>query len=131
MNYTSEQRREQGVGPYRSRQGVIFGVCRGLAEHLGLNVFWVRVLTVAAFIFTSFWPVGILYVVLGLLMKPEPVLPLADESDAEFYQSYASSRTLALQRLKRTYDSLDRRIQRIESIVTAPGFYWDRRFEEE
>jgi len=131
MNYTSQDRREQGVGPYRSRHGIIFGVCRGLAEHLGFSVFWVRVLTVAAFLLSGFWPVGVLYIVLGLLMKPEPVLPLEGEADAEFYHCYASSRSLALQRLKRTYDSLERRIQRIEAIVTSPGYDWDRRFEED
>ncbi len=131
MNYTNQDRRDSGVVPYRSRHGVIFGVCRGLAEHLGFSVFWVRVLVVAAFLFTGFWPVGVLYIVLGLLMKPEPVLPLRDDADAEFYHCYASSRSLALQRLKRTYDSLDRRIQRIESIVTSPGYDWDRRFEED
>ena len=52
-------------------------------------------------------------------MKPEPVVPFQSEADEEFYNSLTTSRSMALHRLKRTYDNLDRRIQRIEGIVTA------------
>jgi phage shock protein C len=34
---------------------------------------------------------------------------------------------MALHRLKKTFDSLDRRIQRMEGIVTAKEYDWDRR----
>jgi len=37
---------------------------------------------------------------------------------------------MALHRLKRTFDNLDRRIQRIESIVTARDYDWERRLRE-
>ena len=30
------------AGPYRSRRGVILGVCRGIAEHADVSLFWVR-----------------------------------------------------------------------------------------
>lgn len=131
MSYEHKDRRERRVGPYRSRQGIVFGVCRGMADHLDIPVFWVRAGVIVAFFFTAMWPVGITYIVMGLLMKPEPVLPLESDADAEFYNCYASSRGLALQRLKRTFDNLDRRIQRIEGIVTSPGFDWDQRLEED
>jgi phage shock protein C len=117
--------------PYRSREGLIFGVCRGLADHFDLPVLWVRIGFVVAFIMTSFWPAGIAYLLLALIMKPEPVLPLKGLEDAEFYHSYATSRGMALQRLKRSFDNLDRRIQRIEAIVTEKEFDWDRRLQHE
>ena len=60
-------------------------------------------------------------------MKPEPVLPLQSDEDSEFYNSYTSSRSMALNRLKRTYDSLDRRLQRMENVVTSKEYDWDRR----
>ncbi|MBI3301825.1 MAG: hypothetical protein HYZ72_07070 [Deltaproteobacteria bacterium] len=72
----------------------------------------------------------VLYFLAALLMKPEPVLPLETEGEQEFYNSYASSRRMALHRLKRTYDTLDRRIQRIESIVTSREYDWERRLNE-
>ena len=123
--YASEGKR----GLYRSRHGVIFGVCRGIAEYLNFSVFWTRVLAVCAMFFTGILLLVGLYLLAALLMKPEPVLPLETEADAEFYQSFTSSRSMALHRLKRTFDNLDRRIQRVESIVTARDFDWDRRLQ--
>jgi phage shock protein C len=122
------ERRRGGI--YRSRSGIIFGVCKGLAEHFDVSVLWTRIITVALLIFTGFWPIGVLYLVAALLMKPEPVLPLETEEAQEFYNSYVSSSNLALHRLKRTFDNLDRRIQRIETTVTAREYDWDRRLHE-
>jgi len=127
MTRFSERERR---GLYRSRSGIIFGVCKGIAEYLDFSVFWARAIVVVATLFTGIWPIPVLYVLGALLMKPEPVLPLETESDREFYNSYVSSRTMALHRLKRTFDSLDRRLRRMESIITARDYDWERRLNE-
>jgi phage shock protein C len=106
---------------------MILGVCKGLAEYFDVNVMLVRVALVAASIFTAFWPFAITYVVAGVLMKPEPIVPILGESDREFYDSYMSSRSMALQRLKRTFDHLDRRVGRIEDVVTSREYSWEKR----
>ena len=64
-------------------------------------------------------------------MKPEPVIPLETEDDREFYSSFTSERRLALSRLKRTFESIDRRIRRMETIVTDREYDWDRRLNED
>jgi len=115
---------------YRSRNGLIFGVCRGLADYLNVSANWMRIGLVVMFVFTGFWPMVIAYLAAALLMKPEPMVPFRSEDDAEFYQSYAGSRTSGLQRLKRSFDSLDRRIQRMEHIVTSREYSWDKRMNE-
>ena len=120
----------QTKGLYRSRNGVIFGVCKGVSDYLDVSVFWTRVIAVLLFFFTGIWPVLGIYILAAFLMKPAPVVPFRGPEDAEFYNSYTSSRTMALQRLKRTFDNLDRRIQRIESIVTARDYDWERRLHE-
>ncbi len=112
---------------YRSRRGVILGVCRGLAEHLDVRVLWVRVIAVVLLISTGFWPFAGLYLLAALILKPEPVLPLKTEGEQDFYNSYANSRTIALNRLRRTFDQLDRRIQRMENRVTNREYDWERR----
>ncbi len=109
---------------------MIFGVCQGLSDYLNLKVLWVRIIAVTILIFTGIWPIVIIYLVAALLMKPEPIMPLETEEAQEFYNSYTSSRSLALHRLKRTFDSLDRRVQRIESAVTAREYNWERRLNE-
>jgi phage shock protein C len=116
-----------GKGLYRSRDGVILGVCRGIAEHFDFSVFWVRTVTVLMFFFSGLWPLTGVYILAALLMKPEPVLPIETEAEAEFYDSYVHSRKGAVHRLKRKYDGLDRRIQRMEDRVTSREFDWERR----
>lgn len=114
-------------GLYRSRSGIILGVCKGVADYLDISVFWTRVVVLAFLIFTGIWPIVGLYILAALLMKPEPVIPIRSDEDLEFYNSYVHSRSMALQRLKRTYDNLDRRIRRMEDTVTAREYDWERR----
>jgi phage shock protein C len=114
-------------GLYRSRQGLILGVCRGIAEYFDFSLFWTRVITFLIFLFSGFWPVVVLYFVAAILMKPEPVIPIQDEGQQEFYDSYVHSRRSAADRIKRRYKNLERRIQRMEDLVTTREFDWDRR----
>ena len=114
-------------GLYRSRNGIILGVCRGVAEHFDFSVFWARTIVFILFLFSGFWPIAVLYFIAALLMKPEPVIPIQTEDQQEFYDSYVYSRKGATDRLKRRYDNLDRRIQRMEHTVTAREFDWDQR----
>lgn len=114
-------------GLYRSRNGIVLGVCRGIAEYFDFSVFWARVIVVALFFFSGFWPVVVLYFVAALLMKPEPVIPIQTDDHQEFYDSYIHSRKAGIDRLKRRYDNLERRIQRMEHTVTTREFDWDRR----
>ena len=116
---------------YRSRRGMILGVCRGLAEYFDVPAFWVRVAAVGILILTGFFPIVVIYFVAALLMKPEPAVAFESASDEEFYATYTASRPLATGRLRRTYDTLDRRLQRLESIVTSRDFEWDARLNRE
>jgi len=121
---------ESRSGPYRSRSGVILGVCKGLAQYFNFSLFWTRIIAVGLLIFSGFWPVVGLYILAALLLKPEPVVPFRNEQDQEFYGSFTASRRMALQRLQRTFENLDRRLQRMEDIVTAREYDWDRRFRQ-
>lgn len=114
-------------GFYKSRNGMFLGVCQGVAEYFDLSVGWVRFLTLMAFIFTGLWPVGILYVVMALVMKAAPVIRPQNQGEEEFYNSYANSRSMALDRLKNTYSGLERRLRRLEDTVTSRDFDWDSR----
>ncbi len=124
---THREESESRTTLYRSRKGMICGVCKGIAEYYSFDVFWTRVLAVVAALFVSIWPAVIMYVIAAMVMKPEPVLPLETDEDEEFYHSYSGSRSMALQRLKRTFGNLDRRIQRLESAVTTRDYDWEER----
>ena len=114
-------------GLYRSRNGIILGVCGGIAEYFDFSVFWLRSILVIFLVFSGFWPLTVLYFLAALLMKPAPVIPIHSNDEQEFYDSFIHSRKAATDRLKRRYENLERRIQRMEHIVTAPEFDWEQR----
>ena len=114
-------------GLYRSRNGLVLGVCRGIAEHFDFSVFWARAIVVILLFFSGLWPIMALYFIAALLMKPEPVIPIESDDQQEFYNSYIYSRKGAIDRLKRRYENLERRIQRMEHTVTTKEFDFDRR----
>jgi phage shock protein C len=114
-------------GIYRSRNGAIFGVCRGLAEHFDFSILWARIIAIFFLLVTGFWPAIGIYLIAALLMKPAPVIPIKTEAEQEFYDSYANSRHLAARRIKRRYENLERRLRRMEHIVTAREFEWEEK----
>ncbi len=118
------ERLSSSQGIYRSRKGMFMGVCKGLANHFDVSVFWLRFIAFILFLFTGFWPVGVMYIVAGLILKMEPVSPLHDEKDQEFYDTYTHSRESAIQRIRRKYENIERRIQRMEHTVTSREFDW-------
>ena len=114
---------------YRSRNGASFGVCRGVAEYFDFSVFWARAIAIIFLLVSGFWPAIGLYLIATLLIKPGPVVPLKSEAEQEFYDSYTHSRHMAARRLKRRYESLERRIRRMEHMVTAREFDWDNKLD--
>ncbi len=116
-------------GLYRSRNGIILGVCKGMAEYFDFSVFWIRTITVIVLIISGLWPIMGLYFLAALLMKPKPVIPIHSDDEQEFYDSYTHSRRAAAQRVKRRYDNLESRLRRMEHTVTTPEFDWDRKLK--
>lgn len=119
-----------GSAIYRSRNGVVFGVCRGLAEHFRFSVGWARVIAILFLLVSGFWPAIGIYLIAALIMKPAPVVPLKSDAEREFYDSYTHSRHMAAQRLKRRFENLERRIRRMEHIVTTREFDWEDKLRE-
>ena len=117
---------------YRSRNGVIFGVCRGVAETFDLSLFWVRSGFIFAFAITLFFPTGLIYLLLALLLKLRPVESVISRSnDVIFDDVSLGSRKLGLMQFKAKFDSMEQRIRRIETHVTNKAYDWDRRLNTE
>ncbi|BBD06787.1 envelope stress response membrane protein PspC [Desulfovibrio ferrophilus] len=119
-----------GSGLYRSRNGRFLGVCQGLAEYFDLPVFWVRVLTALFVLFTGLWPGVAVYFIAAFLMKLEPVVQPQSSSEREFYNSYTRSKSDAVSRVRDKFDRLDRRLRRMEDVVTSKDWQWEKRMRE-
>lgn len=123
--------RRYGYSPgsklYRSRNGKIGGVCSGLADFMNVKVGFVRFFTVVITFMTGIWPGVVIYFAACLIIKPEPVIPLENEYQRDFYDGYVNSRSRALRDLKRRFSNLDRRLRRMEDRVTSRDFEWEQR----
>ncbi|MEY3000918.1 MAG: hypothetical protein RL648_1132 [Verrucomicrobiota bacterium] len=116
---------------YRSRQGWLFGVCRGIADYASINVLWVRLAVIIATCLTAFWPMVLVYIVAAIFLRPAPVISFSSDEDWSFYQTYVSNREMALQRLRSRLAALDKRTRRVENHVTRKEYDWDQRFNSE
>ncbi len=58
---------------YRSRDGIIWGVCQGLADWLGISVSIIRTICLVTFVLSGFFPIAGFYAVAALVLPVEPV----------------------------------------------------------
>ena len=114
-------------GLYRSRSGVIMGVCRGVGDYLNFSVFWIRAILVILFLISGFWPVVVLYFVAGFLMKPEPIIRPHQHHEEAYCGAYARSRKPSSDYIKRRQRILERRLRNLESTVTSKEYDWEQR----
>ena len=114
-------------GLYRSRSGIIMGVCRGVGDYLNFSVFWIRAILVILFLMSGFWPVVVLYFVAGFLMKVEPVIRSHVHYEEEYCGASARTRRPSSDYIKRRHQTLERRLHNLESIVTSKEYDWERR----
>lgn len=116
---------------YRARDGMLLGVCLGIARYRDIPVRYLRLAAFLLTLFTGIWPGLALYILAAVLLKPEPVLsPLTPHED-QFYARFSGSRAVALRELGQRLDSLGARIRNMEDRVTRHDFDWDQRLGRE
>ena len=130
---------------YRSSQGKLLGVFSGIAESRGLCVKKVRWIGVVTLLFLSMFVVdahgiktialvcGFFYLLAALFMRsprtatdgplPPPVPPVPSRGGA----TPAGGMRPDFAQIDRQLDGLNRRIQRMETIVTDRRYDWERR----
>ena len=116
---------------YRSREGVIFGVCRGIADYYDIPIAKVRIAAIILILITGLWPLSGIYILLAVVLQPAPVHPITNDSEQEFYNSVTTSRKLAIERLRKMYDRINRRIANIEKHVTSKEYDWEQRLNDD
>lgn len=63
---------------YKSEKKVIFGVCGGIANYLNFDPTIVRLILVICLIVTGLFPVGLFYIVAGIIMPDSPLDEMND-----------------------------------------------------
>jgi phage shock protein C len=118
---------------YRSRRdGVIAGVCAGLASYFNVDVVIVRIAAILGVIFTPLSPFIIVgYIVAAFVMPQRPDYerpPTAEES--QFWRGVSRRPEATFSNLKYRFRDLDSRLQDIERVVTSDEWKLRRDFRE-
>jgi phage shock protein C len=114
---------------YRNTEdGLLMGVCAGLADYFGFDRTVTRVVTVvAAFFFAP--TVIIAYVLLGLLLKKSPESKRMSFAESALRQRVRAEPHATLDSVRHRFRELDRRMQRLERLVTSKRYRLEREFE--
>jgi len=105
--------------------GMLAGVCAGLADYFGFNLKGLRVLAaIGAVIFAPF--VITSYVILAILLPKRPVEERPDKAREDFWRSVSNAPSDTFSSVRHRFRELDLRLQRMEAFVTSKEFEIDR-----
>ena len=108
-------------------RAVIAGVCAGMADYFGFNLRVTRLLAVIA-LFMAF-PFTIIAYIFAVILIPSRHDPERQPGhDERFEQALRSSPRETMTDVKRRFQTLDRRMARLERYVTSPRFNLDQEF---
>lgn len=114
---------------YRNGEdGMIAGVCAGLADFFGFDLTLTRVLVViGAFFFPT---LIVIYVILAILVKKRPGARRSSTPlDEDLQRQVRAEPHATLSTVRHRFRELDLRLQRLEKYVTSKRFRLDREFE--
>ena len=96
----------------RRRPGLLFGVCRWLADRLGLSAFWVRLAVLVAAWLSGWWPAAAIYLAAAILLGHAERGRLRSLPDWRMPRAFTS---WDVADLRRRCSRLERRCQEAES----------------
>ena len=108
-------------------KAMLAGVCAGIADYFGFNLFVTRVLAVIAFLAMPITALG--YLALVLLIPSASAREMRPTADPDFRKKMRSSPTQTMSDVRSRFKSLDRRLQRLEKYVTSSRYQLDREFD--
>ncbi len=109
--------------------GWIAGVCAGIADYAGVDPALVRVASVVLLVF-FFVPVVIAYVVFAIVLKPRPAATFASPAEEGFWRDVRTEPGGALHGLAGRFRGLNKRLARMELLVTSDELELRRGFRD-
>jgi len=109
--------------------GMVAGVCAGIADYFGFSGRGFRVLTVLSCFF-ALPAIFVGYVAAAFLLPRKPVGMYHNEGEETFWRSVRRDPHFTMDDIRSRYRYLDGRLQVIEHYVTSPRFDLDQKFRD-
>lgn len=102
------------------RNRKLMGVCAGISDYTGVDIFWVRFLMVMALLLPG--PNGFVipaYFVAGLLLKDKPSGLYTDRSEQKYWQGVRQSPKRTAREIRARFKDVDRRLAEVETYYVS------------
>ena len=104
---------------YRDKQnGKFLGICAGIADYTGIDLFWVRVGALLLIPITGGW-IFPAYFVAGWLANKKPSHLYVDRGEQKFWQSVRQSPGRTTREVRAQFRDIDRRLADIETFYVT------------
>ncbi len=101
----------------------------GIADYLGAPILPVRLAAVLCLVF-FFIPALIAYAVCAVVLRPRPAALFASAQEEAFWRDVRAEPADVLHRLRTRFRAIDRRVGRMETLVTSDEFDLRRGFRD-
>lgn len=103
---------------YRDKTNAkLMGVCSGIADYTGVNVFWIRMAFVILVLMTGVALPA--YFIAGLLLDKKPPYLYSDQAETRYWQGVRQSPKRTAREIRSRMKDVDRRLAEVESFYVS------------
>ncbi len=103
---------------YRDKSNAkLMGVCSGIADYTGINVFWVRMALVILVLSTGVALPA--YFIAGMLLDKKPPYLYSDQQETKYWQGVRQSPKRTAREIRSKMKDVDRRLAEVESFYVS------------
>jgi len=96
----------------------LMGVCSGIADYTGVNVFWVRLGAIALTFMTSGMTIPA-YFIAGILLNKKPAHLYGDADETKYWQRVRQSPKRTAREIRARFRDVDRRLAEVETYYVS------------
>ncbi len=104
---------------YRDKNNAkLMGVCSGVADYTGINVFWVRLVAFMSIFMAGGWTVPA-YFIAGMLLNKKPAHLYKDQEEQQYWQGVRQSPKRTAREIRSRFRDIDRRLADVETYYVT------------
>lgn len=106
---------------YRDKQNAkLMGVCSGLADYSGVNVFWIRIFAVLLALMGPLAGIMIpAYFIAGMILDKKPAYLYSDQKEQKYWQGVRQSPKRTAREIRSRMKDIDRRLAEVENFYVS------------